>query len=82
MDDQTEKEIHDRISFMNFLDYPDQYPDARTIWLFRERLSKTRRDRIIWNELQRQLELKGIKVKKGSAQDATFIISDPVSSSL
>ena len=73
VDEQAETLIKDRISFMNFLDYPDQYPDARTIWLFRERLSKTGRDRIIWNELQRQLELKGIKVKKGSAQDATFI---------
>ena len=62
---------------MNFLDYPDLLPDTRTIWLFRERLSKTGKDRIIWNELQRQLELKGIKVKKGSAQDATFITSDP-----
>ena len=62
---------------MNFLDYPDQYPDARTVWLFHERLSKTGKDRFIWNELQRQLELKGIKVKKGSAQDATFITSDP-----
>ena len=76
-DEQAEKEIHDRISFMNFLDYPDLLPDAKTIWYFRERLSKTGRDRIIWNELQRQLELKGIKVKKGSAQDATFITSDP-----
>ena len=34
-------------------------------------------DRIIWNELKRHLELKGMKVKKGSAQDATFITSDP-----
>ena len=77
VDEQAEKEIHDRISFMNFLDYPDLLPDAKTIWYFRERLSKTGRDRIIWNELQRQLEAKGIKVKKGSAQDATFITSDP-----
>ena len=76
VDEQAETLIKDRISFMNFLDYPDQYPDARTIWLFRERLSKTGKDRIIWNELQRQLESKGIKVKKESAQDATFIISD------
>ena len=75
--EQAETLIRDRISFMNFLGYPDQYPDARTIWLFRERLSKTGRDRIIWNELQRQLELEGIKAKKGSARDATFIISDP-----
>ena len=77
VDEQAETLIKDRISFMNFPDYPDQYPDARTIWLFRERLSKTGRDRIIWNELQRQIETKGIKVKKGSAQDATFITSDP-----
>ena len=39
-DKQAEKEIHDRISFMNFLDYPDQLPDSKTIWFFRERLSK------------------------------------------
>ncbi len=77
VDEQAEKEIRDRISFMNFLDYPDQLPDARTIWYFRERLSKTGRDRVIWNELQRHIELKGIRVKKGSAQDATFITSDP-----
>jgi hypothetical protein len=65
VDEQAETLIKDRISFMNLLDYPDQYPDAGTIWLFRERLSKTGRDRIIWNELQRQMESKEIKVKKG-----------------
>ena len=31
-DQQVEKEIHDRISFMNFLDYPDILPDSKTIW--------------------------------------------------
>ena len=77
VDERAGKEIRDRISFMNFLDYPDNLHDAKTIWCFRERLSKTGRDRIIWNELQRQLELKGIRVKKGSAQDATFITADP-----
>ena len=77
VDEQAETLIRDRMSFMNFLDYPDQYPDARTIGLFRERLSKTGKEGIIWNELQRQLELKGLKVKKGTAQDATFITSDP-----
>jgi len=76
-DQQAEKEIHDRISFMNFLDNPERLPDARTIWLFRERLSTTGRDRVIWNELQMQLDSKGIKIKKGTIQDATFITSDP-----
>jgi len=76
-DQQAEKEIHDRISFMNFLDYPDILPDSKTIWFFRERLSKTGRDRVIWNELQRQLDSKGIKIKNGTIRDATFITSDP-----
>ena len=49
VNEQAEKEIHDRISFMNFLDYPDHYPDDSTIWLFRERLSKTGKERIVWN---------------------------------
>ena len=77
VDEQAETLISDKISFISFLDYPDLLPDAKTIWLFRERLSKTGKDRIIWNELQRQLESKGIKVKKGSAQDAAFITSYP-----
>ena len=59
---QAEKEIHDRISFMNFLDYPDLLPDSKTIWFFRERLSSTGRDSIIW-KMQRQLDLKGIKIR-------------------
>ncbi|MEM3192478.1 MAG: transposase [Candidatus Parvarchaeota archaeon] len=62
-DKQAEKEIHDRISFMNFLDYPYVLPDSKTIWFFRERLSKTRRDSIIWKELQRQQDSKGIKIR-------------------
>ena len=75
--EQTEKEIHDRISFMNFLDYPDRLPDSTTIRMFRESLSTTGRDRVVWNELQRQLYSKGIKIRKGTMQDATFITSDP-----
>ena len=31
----------------------------------------------MWEELQRQLDAKGLKVKKGVVQDATFITSDP-----
>ncbi len=76
-DEQIERDIHDRITFMNFRDYPDRLPDARTIWMFRERLSNTGRDRVIWKELQRQLDMKGIRIKKGTIQDATFITSDP-----
>ncbi len=79
-DMEAEKQIADRISFMEFLGYPDEIPDSRTIWLFRERMSKTGTDRIVWNELQIQLDSMGLKVINGCAQDATFIEADPGSS--
>lgn len=71
----------DRISFRSFLGYPESIPDSTTVWLFRERLAETGRDRLIWAELQRQLDEKGLKVKKGVAQDVTFITADPGGSS-
>ena len=43
-DELAEKLIRDRISFMDFQDYPDLLLDAKTIWYFRERLSKNGRD--------------------------------------
>jgi len=76
-DDEAEKQIADRISFMKFLSFPETIPDSRTIWLFRERLKETGKDKAIWKELQRQLDSKGLKVKRGSIQDATFIEADP-----
>ncbi len=50
-------------------------PDAKTIWHFRELLSKTGKDKTIW--ITKQLETKGIKIKNGTIQDATFITADP-----
>lgn len=76
-DPELERQITDRISFRKFLGFPDTIPDFTTVWAFRERLSKTGRDKKIWQELQRQLDSKGLKVKKGVIQDATFITSDP-----
>ena len=42
-DERTEYLINDRLSFMRFLGLglSDRVPDARTIWLFREKLTKT-----------------------------------------
>lgn len=77
---EAERQISDRLSFMEFLGYPDPLPDSRTIWLFRERMAKTGTDKIVWAELQRQLDAKGLKVKRGTIQDATFIEADPGSS--
>jgi len=76
-DPELERQVNDRLSFRKFLGFPDKIPDRSTIWLFRERLAKTGKDEVIWNELQRQLDEKGLKIRKGMIQDATFIHSDP-----
>ena len=76
----VERQMADRISFMAFLGFPNPFPDSRTIWLFKERMAKTGKDKIVWTELQRQLDAKGLQVKHGTIQDATFIEADPGSS--
>jgi len=76
-DEELEREAIDRLSFRRFLGYPEEVPDSTTIWLFRERLAKTGKDKLIWVELQRQLDMKGLRVRKGVAQDASFITADP-----
>jgi IS5 family transposase len=52
-DEEAEHEAVDRLSFRRFLGYPGRVPDSTTIWLFRDRLAKTGKDREIWAELQR-----------------------------
>jgi len=76
-DPELERQVNDRISFRHFLDYPKSAPDYSTVWQFRERLAESGRDKLVWDELQRQLDLKGLRVKKGVVQDASFITSDP-----
>ena len=76
-DPELERQAADRISFRHFLGYPETIPDATTVWQLRERLAESRGDRDIWEELQRQLDEKGLGVKKGVVQDASFITSDP-----
>ena len=65
------------IAFMRFLDFQDSIPDSTTIWLFRERLKEKGLLDAIWQELQRQMDAKGLTVKEGCIQDATFITADP-----
>ena len=77
VDESMETEIYDSVRFINFLDYPRRVPDQNTIWLFRERLSKTGKDKTLWKDIWRQFKEKGITVRNGTIQDATFITSDP-----
>ena len=76
-DPELERQANDRISFHRFLGYPETIPDATTVWILRERLAETGKDKLVWAELSRQLDLKGLTVKKGVVQDATFITADP-----
>jgi len=39
--------------------------------------AETGKDREVWGELQRQLDAKGLRVRKGVVQDASFITADP-----
>jgi len=76
-DPELERQAADRLSFRRFLGFPEKAPDYSTVWQFRERLASTGKDRELWEELQRQMDEKGLKVRKGVAQDATFITADP-----
>lgn len=77
---EVERQMADRISFMSFLGFPNPPPDSRTIWLFKERMAETGKDKVVWAELQRQLDAMGLQVKRGTIQDATFIEADHGSS--
>ena len=76
-DPELEKQALNRLDFQHFLGWPEQPPDYSTVWQFRERLASTGTDSLIWAELQRQLDEKGLRVRKGVAQDASFIEADP-----
>ncbi len=75
-DPELEFQINDRLSFRNFIGFPETIPDFTTIWKIRERLNKAGVKDTIWAELQRQMDAKGYTIKKGVIQDATFIESD------
>lgn len=77
---EVERQMADRISFMSFLGFPNPPPDSRTIWLFKERMAETGIEKVVWAELQRQLDAMGLQVKRGTIQDATFIEADHGSS--
>lgn len=73
LDDQTEYQIRDRLSFQRFLslNMEDGVPDAKTLWLFRERLRGLERDLFFCFEMH--LREIGLQAKGGQIVDATFI---------
>jgi IS5 family transposase len=67
---EVERQMADRISFMAFLGFPDPFPDSRTIWLFKQRMAETGKDKMIWSELQRQLDAMGLQVSLTSVSES------------
>lgn len=74
-DDQTEFQINDRRTFMRFLGLKehDKVPDAKTIWAWREQLTKRGVFERLFNRFWRMLEAKHISTSKGTIVDATFV---------
>lgn len=76
-DEEIEFQINDRFSFQQFLDFPKSIPDYSTIWRFREDMAEEDYIDTIWKNLNEQIKNKGIEIKKGKIQDASFIEADP-----
>jgi IS5 family transposase len=74
---QTEYQINDRISFMRFLgiDLNDRVPDANTVWVYEEALSKSEAGRSLFDVFFGAIEEKGYVTREGTIIDATFIES-------
>jgi IS5 family transposase len=74
-DDQTEYQIRDRLSFMRFcgLALHDAVPDAKTIWLFREQLTRAGALTKLFERFDATLTAKGYLATGGQIVDATVI---------
>ena len=74
-DDATEQQILDRLSFMRFLGLSigDRVPDAKTIWLFREKLKESGLFSELFLEFDRFLRNNGFEAKKGQIVDASIV---------
>lgn len=74
-DDQTEFQIYDRLSFRQFLglEIGDKIPDAKTIWLYQEQLSKEGVVKELFEHFEEQLNECGYKAQQGQIIDASII---------
>jgi transposase, IS5 family len=74
-DDRTEFLINDRLSFMRFLGLSlgDRVPDAKTIWLFRERLKLAGAMDRLFGRFDQALAEAGYIAMSGQIVDATLV---------
>ncbi len=74
-DDQTEFMIRDRFSFLRFLglSHHSNIPDAKTIWLFREKIKEVGLEKKLFDKFTQILSTQGMIAKQGSILDASFV---------
>lgn len=74
-DEQAQFQIADRLTFQKFLglSMADGVPDARTIWLFREKLAKAGLERKLFEMFVGFLQRQQLIAKEGKIVDASFV---------
>lgn len=74
-DDNIEYAVLDRLSFMRFLGLGinNPVPDAKTIWLFRDKLTQGDMIEKLFSDLDKQLDKDGIIVHSGKLVDASIV---------
>ena len=74
-DDQAEYQINDRLSFRDFLGLSsgDRVPDARTIWVFQEKLIRQKLEEKLFDCFHTCLDEQGLFVNEGKIIDASFV---------
>lgn len=74
-DDSCEYQINDRLSFKRFLGLSasEKAPDAKTIWLYRERLKHKGLHDKIFDWFLAQIDAAGYEAQEGQIIDATFV---------
>jgi len=73
-DGEVEEQVNDRLSFSRFagLSLEDDVPDSTTVCRFRNTLVEAKLYDGLLNEINRQLEKRGVLVKKGAIVDASI----------
>jgi len=74
-DAQIEFQITDRLSFKRFLGFSaaDKAPDEKTVWAFREKLTRSGLVGGLFKAFHAELGRKGLFARKGQMVDATFV---------
>jgi len=76
-DKQVEYQILDRTSFKNFLglETGDKVPDEKTVWAFRENLTRTGLIDDLFQEFKSFLETRALILNEGQMIDASFTVA-------